>query len=263
MNNQLTVNSLKDMKTAGEKIACLTAYDAAYAKLEDEAGIDAILVGDSLGMVLHGEATTLKVTMNDMIYHSRLVSSIRQRALIITDMPYKSYTSAVQGVENAERLVNEGGAVVKLEGGEEISEIIVAIKEKNIPVCGHLGLTPQSIETIGGYKVQATTDEAANKLKHDALAIQQAGVDCLVLECIPAKVAKEVTALLEIPTIGIGAGIDCDGQVLVVYDMLGLTGRKIKHSKNFLVGKESIADGISDYVQSVKDKTFPTSEHSF
>ncbi len=264
MNDRVTIETLNNMKKAGEKIASLTAYDAAYAKLEDEAGVDVMLVGDSLGMVLHGEETTLNVTMTNMIYHTSLVSNASKRAMVISDMPYKSYASVELGVENAERLINKGGAhMVKLEGGAEISEIISAIKEKGIPVCGHLGLTPQSIDTIGGYKVQATTEATANKLIQDALAIREAGIDCLVLECIPANVAKKVTQLLDVPTIGIGAGVDCDGQVLVVYDMLGLTGKDFKFLKNFLIGKDSIAAAIEDYVQSVKEKTFPTSAHSF
>jgi 3-methyl-2-oxobutanoate hydroxymethyltransferase len=261
MTEKITVNTLKQMKAAGEKIACLTSYDASYAKIQDEAGVDVLLVGDSLGMVLHGEETTLNVTMTDMIYHSRLVSSATKRALIISDMPVSSYASPEQGLENALRLVNEGGAeVVKLEGGESVCDTVALITKQGVPVCGHLGLTPQSMTT---YQVQAKTKEEAEKLKHDALALQKAGAVCIVLECIPAKVAAEVTTILDIPVIGIGAGLDCDAQVLVSYDMLGLTTRKLKHNKNFLAGKESIIDAFKAYVAEVKNQTFPSTEHSF
>jgi 3-methyl-2-oxobutanoate hydroxymethyltransferase len=259
-----TVDTLKQMKSSGEKIACLTSYDASFAKLQDEAGIDMLLVGDSLGMVLHGNNTTVNVTMEDMIYHTRLVSHVRQHALIISDMPYQSYTSFEQAVKNASRLINEGGAdVVKLEGGKEMCEVISAIRKNNISVCGHLGLMPQSFETSDRFKVQATTDDAAEKLIQDALAIQEAGIDCLVLECIPSKVAKQVTEVLDIPTIGIGAGVDCDGQVLVLHDMLGITGKKFRFLKNFLEGNNSVSGAIKDYIKEVKDKSYPSAEHSF
>ena len=264
MTEKVTVESLKKMKQAGEKIACLTAYDASFARIEEESGVDVILVGDSLGMVLHGEETTVHVTVDDMAYHTRSVSRVCQRSMLISDMPYESYLSSANAIKNAARLINEGGAdMVKLEGGEEIAEIISAIKKENIPVCGHLGLTPQSFESSKDFKVQAKTEADAEKLKQDALTIQEAGCDCLVFECIPANVAKEVTVELSIPTIGIGAGVDCDGQVLVVHDMLGITGKKFRFLKNFLQGNDSIAAAISDYVAEVKNKTFPSTEHSF
>ena len=264
MSEKITISKLKDMKSSGEKIACLTSYDASFAKLQDEAGIDVLLVGDSLGMVLHGDITTRNVTMKDMIYHTRLVSNVRQRALLISDMPYQSYATVEQALENAKRIVNEGGAdLVKLEGGAEISEIIAAITDIDIPVCGHLGLTPQSFSTSEGFKVQATTEEAANKLKQDALAIEQAGCDCIVIECVPAEVASDVTQALEVPTIGIGAGVECDGQVLVLHDMLGITGKKFRFLKNFLEDNDSIADAIKAYIIAVKDKTFPATKHFF
>lgn len=264
MIEKMTISTLNQMKSSGEKIACLTSYDASFAKLQDEAGIDVLLVGDSLGMVLHGNNTTVNVTMTDMVYHTRLVSFVRQHALIISDMPYQSYASPELAVENAERLINEAGAdMVKLEGGKEMYEVIAAIKRNNISVCGHLGLMPQSFKTSDAFRVQAKTDEAVEKLIQDALAIQDAGIDCVVLECIPSKVAKEVTAVLDIPTIGIGAGMDCDGQVLVLYDMLGITGKKFRFLKNFLEGKDSISDAIKDYIKQVKDKSYPSAEHSF
>jgi len=264
MTKKISIDTLKAMKPSGEKIACLTSYDASFAQLQDEAGIDVLLVGDSLGMVLHGNNTTVNVTMTDMIYHTRLVSHVRQHALIISDMPYQSYTSPEQAVENAARLINEGGAdVVKIEGGKEMCDVIAAIKRNNISVCGHLGLTPQSYKTSDAFRVQAKTDEAVEKLIEDALAIQEAGIDCTVLECIPSKVAKQVSEVLDIPTIGIGAGVDCDGQVLVLYDMLGITGKKFRFLKNFLEGKDSISDAVKDYIKQVKDKSYPSAEHSF
>jgi len=264
MTEKITTESLKQMKRAGEKIACLTAYDASFARIENEAGIDVILVGDSLGMVLHGEETTLQVTVDDMVYHSKQVSRASQRSMLISDMPYKSYLTPRDAIENAVRLVSEGGAdVVKLEGGGEIADIISAIKKENIAVCGHLGLMPQSFESSKYFKVQATTEETAEKLKHDALTIQDAGCDCIVLECIPADVARHVTQELNVPTIGIGAGADCDGQVLVVHDMLGITGKKFRFLKNFLKGNDSIQTAISNYVTEVKGKTFPATDHSF
>lgn len=252
------------MKTSAEKIACLTAYDASFARLEDEAGVDFLLVGDSLGMVLQGSDTTLKVTMADMIYHTRLVSAVTTRAIIVSDMPFMSYNTPAQALGNAGRLITEGGAqMVKLEGGSELTETIKLITQHGIPVCGHLGLTPQSIHKIGGYRVQARSNEAAKKLKEDAVALQQAGAECLVLECVPAALAADITRALEIPVIGIGAGTDCDGQVLVVYDMLGITARQPKFSKNFLTGKESVADALRTYVEDVKNKTFPAAIHTY
>jgi len=264
MTKKISVTTLKHMKSAAEKIACLTSYDASFACLQDGAGVDVLLVGDSLGMVLHGDETTLNVTMTDMIYHTRLVSKVCQRAFVISDMPYKSYTSATLALENAKRLVSEGNAdMVKMEGGAEISAAVSLITQEGIPVCGHLGLMPQSIHELGGYRVQAKTQEEAEKLKQDAISLQESGADCLVLECVPAKVAAEVSDVLDIPVIGIGAGVDCDGQVLVVYDMLGITKKEFKFSKNFLIGQESIANALKDYVAAVKDKTFPGATHSY
>ena len=264
MTKKNTVSTLNQMKSSGEKIACLTSYDASFTKLQEEVGIDVLLVGDSLGMVLHGDDITRNVTMDDMIYHTRLVNNVRQRAILICDMPYQSYTSPEHAVENAKRLVNEAGAdLVKLEGGEEVSDIIAAIKESGISVCGHIGLTPQSFDNSKGFKVQATTQETAEKLKQDAIAVTQAGCDCVVIECVPADVASEITQTLEIPTIGIGAGVDCDGQVLVLHDMLGITGKKFRFLKNFLEDNDSIADAIKAYVTEVKNKSFPATEHFF
>lgn len=264
MTKKVTIDTLKEMKSAGEKIACLTSYDASFAKLQDEAGIDVLLVGDSLGMVLHGEDTTRNVTMDDMVYHTRLVNNARKRALLISDMPYKSYIDSEQAIENAKRLINEGGAdLVKLEGGEEVCEIISAIKNNGIPVCGHIGLTPQSFDSSEGFKVQATTEETANKFKQDALALKDAGCDCIVFECVPAEVASDVSLCLDVPTIGIGAGVDCDGQVLVLHDMLGITGKKFRFLKNYMEESNSIDDAIKTYITEVKNKSFPAREHFF
>lgn len=264
MAGKLTLAGLNEMKASGEKIACLTSYDASFARLQDAAGVDILLVGDSLGMVLHGDETTLNVTMNDMVYHTRLVSGVRRRALIISDLPYKSYTTPAQALENAGRLTAAGGAdIVKLEGGAEVADTISTITEHSIPVCGHLGLMPQSITEPDKYQVQARTEQDAAKLKREALSLQAAGAVCLVLECIPAKLAAAVSRSLTIPVIGIGAGPGCDAQVLVCYDMLGLSGQELKFSKNFLSGTDSIATAFSNYVTAVKNKTFPAAVHSY
>ncbi len=255
---------LMTMKQAAEKIACLTSYDATFARLQEQAGVDVLLVGDSLGMVLHGNDTTLGVTMDDMVYHSRLVSAAVNEPLIITDLPYMSYASAEQALQNASRLVQEGGAqMVKLEGGQAVLDTVARLHENGIPVCGHLGLMPQSIEEMGGYRVQARTEAAANQLRQDALALEQAGISCLVLECIPASVAAAVTAELSIPTIGIGAGIDCDGQVLVAHDMLGMSAKLATFCRDFLTDNSSIADAFAAYVNAVKARDFPAPENSF
>ena len=264
MMQKITIKNLKEMKESGERIACLTSYDASFAKIQDEAGIDLLLVGDSLGMVLQGGDNTLKVSISDMIYHSKLVSNVAKRAVIVTDMPFMSYSTPPQALGNAARLISEGGAhVVKIEGGSELSAVVKLITQHGIPVCGHLGLTPQSIHKIGGLGVQAATDKTAKELEKDAISLQEAGASCLVLECIPSLVAERVTKLLEIPVIGIGAGSKCDGQVLVLYDILGLTSKQPKFSKNFLLGEDSISDAIKKYVKQVKNNSFPTESNSY
>ncbi len=256
---------LDEMKIAGEKIVSLTAYDASFAIVLDEAGVEVILVGDSLGMVLHGEDSTLNVTMEDMIYHTRQVVRGSKRAMIIGDMPNKSYLNPEQALTNARRLIEEGGAdVIKLERGDSsICEMIRHIVSHDIPVCAHLGLTPQSIEELGGYKVQGRDPATAKKIKLDALAVQEAGAAILVLECVPSALAASITAELRIPVIGIGAGADCDGQVLVLYDILGISGSQAKLSKNFLEISSSIQDAVKSYVTAVKSGDFPALEHQF
>jgi len=262
---KISTARLDEMKAAGEKIVSLTAYDASFATVLDEVGVEIILVGDSLGMVLHGEDSTLNVTMEDMIYHTRQVVKGSKCAMIIGDMPYKSYLNPEQALTNARRLIEEAGAdVIKLERGDgSICEMIRHIVSHDIPVCAHLGLTPQSIEELGGYKVQGRDPVVAKQIKLDALAVQEAGAAILVLECVPSVLAASITAELRIPVIGIGAGADCDGQVLVLYDILGITGRQPKLSKNFLEVTSSIQDAVKLYVTAVKSGDFPAPEHQF
>ena len=262
---KISTTRLDEMKASGEKIVSLTAYDASFATVLDEAGIEIILVGDSPGMVLHGEESTLNVTMEDMIYHTRQVVTGTRHAMIVVDMPYKSYLNPAQALGNAKRLLNEGGAdVVKLERGEQnICEIVRHIVSHDIPVCGHLGLTPQSIEELGGYKVQGRDPAAAKQIKLDAFALQEAGASILVLECVPSSLATSITSELGIPVIGIGAGAECDGQVLVIYDILGISGHQAKFSKDFLGAAHSIQDAVKTYVSAVKSGDFPAIEHQF
>lgn len=261
---KITLQVLKQMKTEGQKIACLTAYDYSFAVHLDDAGIDIILVGDSLGMVLHGEDTTLKVTMADMIYHTRIVKNGCKHSFLITDMPFMSYSSPAKALGNAARLIAEGGAeMVKLEGGSKIAEVVNTVTSNGIPVCAHLGLTPQSVHKLGGYQVQGRHKDAARQIKDDARILEQAGADLLVLECIPLSLAEEICKLVSMPVIGIGAGIACDGQVLVLYDMLGLTTRQPKFSRNFMEQADSINHAIRQYVSAVKSGQFPEPRHTF
>lgn len=259
----LTHLDLLAMKQRSEKIACLTAYDASFSALCDDVGIDVILIGDSLGMVIQGQSTTLPVTLEDMIYHTRCVTQTNKRALIIADLPFMTYATPEMAAHNAARLIQESGAqVIKLEGAKiEIIEFLVA---QGICVCGHLGLLPQFIHQLGGYKVQGKIESTAQKLLDDALKIQNAGATMLILECVPAELARKITEQLTIPVIGIGAGNGCDGQVLVLYDMLGIsTGKRPRFSKDFLSESASIQDALKNYIHAVKNGDFPTSEHSF
>ncbi len=264
----LSIEAVAEMKKAGEKITVLTAYDASMTQHLEAAGVEVILVGDSLGMVVQGHDSTLPVSVDDMIYHCRMVARARTHALLIVDMPYHSYTCADDARTNAQRLMQEGSAdMVKLEGAGAVVEAIKAIIAEGIPVCGHLGLLPQSIEELGGYKVQGREQAAAEKMLADALELQLAGVSMLVLECIPSTLGKRISEAVSIPTIGIGAGADCDGQVLVLYDLLGLTpGKRPKFSKDFLSEMEKgkgITEAVSAYVEAVKKGTFPAPEHGF
>jgi 3-methyl-2-oxobutanoate hydroxymethyltransferase len=261
----VTVPGLKAMKAEGRKIVMLTAYDASFAAQLESAGVDVALVGDSLGMVVQGRSSTLPVTVDEMVYHTAAVARGLSSTLLVADLPFMSDRDIPSAMEAATRLVAQGGAaMVKIEGAGRICEVIAALAERDIPVCAHLGLTPQSVNKFGGYKVQGKTQDAADKLLADARAVEAAGADLLVLECVPAALAARITAELSIPTIGIGAGVECDGQVLVVYDMLGLTpGKRPRFSKDFLAGRDSIQGAMSAYVEDVREKRFPGVEHSF
>jgi 3-methyl-2-oxobutanoate hydroxymethyltransferase len=260
----MKINKLKSFKQSAEKIACLTAYDASFAQLFDECGIDVILVGDSLGNVIQGGENTLGVTMEDMVYHTQSVSKSIQDALLIADMPYQSYDSAEQTLENAQRLIDAGAQMVKFEGGREHEASFKILQANGIPVCGHLGLQPQSVIEMGGYKVQGRDKASAERIIDDALALESWGVQVLVLECVPAELAKKVSQAISIPTIGIGAGVGCDGQVLVSYDMLGInTGHMPKFVKNFLKGNSGIQGAVNAFIKAVKDQSFPGDEHSY
>ena len=257
-----TLTQLREMKARGEKIAVLTCYDASFAKLLEDAGVDVLLVGDSLGMVLQGGSDTLGVIMQDMLYHTDCVAANTKTALIVSDMPYGSDQSPAMALENAEQLINAGAHMVKLEGNK--SEVVRHLVRHHIAVCGHLGFTPQSVHELGGYKVQGKDDASAQRILEDAKDLEAAGISMLVLEMVPANLAKRITEQLSIPTIGIGAGVDCDGQVLVLHDALGMyPGKKLKFTRNFLLGRDSITEALNAYVQAVKTKEFPTQEHSF
>lgn len=261
-----TVVTFKQAKEKGEKLTMLTAYDYSTAKLIDEAGINAILVGDSLGMVVLGYEDTLSVTMEDMIHHSAAVSRGIKDTLLITDMPFMSYqTSVYDAVINAGRLMKEGRAgAVKLEGGAEFAEHISAIVKASIPVMGHIGLTPQSVNAFGGFKVQGKTNEAAQKLIDDAKALEKAGVFAIVVECVPAELGKAITEAVNVPVIGIGAGKYCDGQVLVYQDMLAMYDKmKPKFVKAYANIGEQMIEAFKAYDSEVKSGAFPTDEHSF
>ncbi len=262
----VTLTTLKSMKRAGEKIVSLTAYDYSFASLLERAGVDIILVGDSLGMVMQGHDSTLPVRLEDMIYHSACVARACKRAMLMVDMPFMSYQlSPAQALGNAGRLMQEGGAhMIKLEGGAYMAETVHLLVERGIPVCAHLGLTPQSVHQLGGYRVQGREQAAAERLREDAQVLQAAGAGVLLFESIPKELAKTLTSALEVPTIGIGAGPDCDGQVLVLQDMLGLYPHASpKFSKNFLQGRDNVEAAVRAYVEAVRAGAFPAAEHSF
>lgn len=259
----VTIPALQAMRASGEKIAMLTCYEASFAALMDRCGVDILLVGDSLGNVCQGQPSTLPVALIDMAYHTTCVNRGNQTALLIADLPFGTYATPHASFDNAVTLMQAGAHMVKLEGGAWLAESVHFLVERGIPVCAHLGLTPQSVHQLGGHRVQAKTTAAADKLKADALALQAAGASLLVLEMIPAALAKEVTDLLTIPTIGIGAGVDCSGQVLVMHDMLGVGSRKLRMARNFMEGADSIEGAVRAYVKAVKGKAFPAVENSF
>ncbi len=262
---RVTINDIKEMKLKKEKIVMLTAYDYSTAKLLDEAGVPLILVGDSLGMVILGYDSTIPVTMEDMIHHTKAVARGTKQALVIGDMPFMTYhTNITDTLRNAARFIQEGGAqAIKLEGGEVVAETAKRIVDCGIPVMGHIGLTPQFIHQLGGHKVQGKTPEAANRLLNDARALEQAGVFSIVLELVPSQLSKLITQTINIPTIGIGAGSDCDGQVQVISDILGLfTDFTPKHAKQYAKLAENMKTAITSYVSEVKSGSFPTAAHS-
>jgi len=261
----VSIATLGKRKADGEKIAAITCYDASYAALTDAAGADVVLVGDSLGMVIQGHDTTVPVTLDHVIYHSRAVAKGLFRPFLIGDMPFMTYTSREQALQNAVRLMQEGGAkMVKLEGGAGQVEIVEFLASHDIAVCAHLGLKPQSVHKTGGFRVQGREQTVAEQMKRDALALQQAGADVVLLECIPSALGAEITAELEVPVIGIGAGPDTDGQILVLYDVLDITpGRKPRFVKNFMAGYDNPLAAIGSYVEAVKKRTYPAPEHCF
>ena len=259
-----TITQLNAMHQAGEKITVLTAYESSFAALLDHAGIDALLVGDSLGNVIQGHSSTTPVTIEQMAYHVTCVARGNQSAFLIADMPFGTYATPEQAMENAVILMRAGAQMLKLEGGEWLAETVHFLVERSIPVCGHLGLLPQSVHTLGGFRVQGKSPEAAKQLIADALALQAAGAQMIVLEAIPSELGKQVTESIKIPTIGIGAGPDCSGQVLVMHDMLGaFPGRSPKFVKNFLEGQASIEAAVKSYIAEVKTGKFPGPEHCF
>jgi len=263
--SRLTLTNLRKMKAEQHKIAMLTAYDASFSHALEQAGVDVILVGDSLGMVIQGQDSTLPVTVDEMVYHTRNVIKGTEKVFVIADLPFMSYASAKQAIKNSARLMAEGGAhMVKLEGGAIVANTIHQLVERGIPVCAHLGLLPQSVNRLGGYRVQGRDNDGASQIIEDAKAVQAAGADMLVIECVPAELANKITAAVDIPVIGIGAGTDCDGQVLVLYDMLGLTpGKRPRFSHDFVADTGAIPAAIAKYVADVKAGDFPSKEHQF
>lgn len=259
----LTIDHLFSMKRGGEKIAMLTCYDATFAKAMDQAGVDIILVGDSLGMVVHGRDSTVAVSVKDVAYHTRCVSRGLERTFLLADMPFGSFHNESTAMENAVSLLGAGGAMVKLEGAGPMIDVVNYLTSRGVPVCGHLGLTPQSVHQLGGFKVQARDEAGAGKLLDDASALQQAGAQMLVVECVPASLGNEVSASVDIPVIGIGAGAGCDGQVLVMHDMLGLGSRIPKFVANFMQQSGEIQGAFEAYVLAVREGRFPAKEHEY
>ncbi|WP_268799519.1 3-methyl-2-oxobutanoate hydroxymethyltransferase [Pseudomonas huanghezhanensis] len=261
----ITVTSLQALKQRGEKITMLTCYDATFAHTASLAGVEVLLVGDSLGMVLQGHDSTLPVTNADMAYHVASVKRGNRGALILADLPFMAYATLEQTFANSGALMQAGAHMVKIEGAAWLAESIRLLAERGIPVCAHMGLTPQSVNVLGGYKVQGRLETQARQMRADAIALEQAGAAMILLECVPSELAIEISSAVKIPVIGIGAGSGTDGQVLVIHDMLGLsiTGRVPKFVKNFMVGQPDIQSAISAYVAAVKDVSFPAIEHGF
>jgi 3-methyl-2-oxobutanoate hydroxymethyltransferase len=261
----VTLTTLAHMKDAGERIACLTCYDASFAALVDEADADVVLVGDSLGMVIQGHDTTVPVTMDHVVYHCRAVARGLNRPFLMADLPFMSYPSREQALANSVRLMQEGGAkMVKLESGAGQTETVEFLANHDIAVCAHLGLRPQSVHKSGGFRVQGRDNDAGERMLHDAKTLEAAGADMLLLECIPSELGRQLTAAVHVPVIGIGAGADTDGQILVLYDVLDITtGRKPRFVRNFMAGAGTNLQALKNYVQAVKKREYPAAEHSF
>lgn len=261
----ITLTTLSKLKQTGEKITCLTAYDATFSKLVNEAGVEVILVGDSLGMVLQGHDSTLPVTVADMAYHTRAVKRGNTSAFIMADLPFMSYPNVEQALASSAQLMQAGAHMVKLEGAGWLAPIIHSLVQNGVPVCAHLGLTPQAVNLLGGYKVQGRVDDQAQAILEDAKALEAAGASMLLLECVPSTLANQITAAVSVPVIGIGAGSGTDGQVLVVHDMLGLTRghRQPRFVKNFMLDQQDVPSALRAYVDAVKNVEFPAAEHEF
>lgn len=260
---KITISTLDKMKSVGEKFVCITAYDATFARIISEAGAETILVGDSLGMVLQGHDSTIPVTTQDMAYHTACVVRGAPESLVIADMPFMSYTGPEQAMRNATELMQAGAQMVKMEGGTWLSDSISKLVERGIPVCAHLGLTPQSVNTFGGFKVQGRTPKEAKSILADSVEIQDAGASLLVLECVPSHLAADISAKLDIPVIGIGAGPGTDAQVLVMHDLLGLSEHTARFVQNFMAGQSTIQDGLRAFVDAVKSGQYPKDEHTY
>tara|TARA_Y100000590_G_C15743129_1_gene1021008 strand:+ start:1706 stop:2521 length:816 start_codon:yes stop_codon:yes gene_type:complete len=261
----ITLSTIKELKAKKEKIACLTAYDSTFATILDSVGIEIVLVGDSLGMVIQGHKTTVPVKIEDMVYHTKIVSKGIKRSFLISDMPFMSFYSPEVALENAKKLMQDGGAhMIKLEGNKSQINIIEKLALSDIPVCAHIGLRPQSVNKMGGYKVQGKKQDEAESLIEEAKNIESSGADILLLECVSASTAKLLCSAVDIPVIGIGAGIDVDGQILVLYDILGITPGKLpKFSKNYMLNGNSINQAITEYISEVKTEKYPSPEHYF
>ena len=263
-NKAVTIHTLATLRAAREKITMLTCYDASFASLMDRCGVEILLIGDSLGMVCNGHNSTLPVTVAELAYHTASVARGAKSAMIMSDLPFGAYGTPETAYANAVILMQAGAHMIKIEGGAWLAETVRFLTQRGIPICAHIGLTPQSVHQLGGYKVQGKSTESATELKNDALALQNAGAAIVLMEAMPSQLGKEVTDMLTIPTIGIGAGPDCSGQVLVMHDMLGVfPGRKARFVRNFMEGAASIDDAVTGFVKAVKDGSFPALEHCF
>ena len=263
-NKAVTIHTLATLRAAREKITMLTCYDASFASLMDRCGVEILLIGDSLGMVCNGHNSTLPVTVAELAYHTASVARGAKSAMIMSDLPFGAYGTPETAYANAVILMQAGAHMIKIEGGAWLAETVRFLTQRGIPICAHIGLTPQSVHQLGGYKVQGKSTESATELKNDALALQNAGAAIVLMEAMPSQLGKEVTDMLTIPTIGIGAGPDCSGQVLVLHDMLGVfPGRQARFVRNFMEGAASIDDAVTGYVRAVKDGSFPALEHCF